>query len=128
MMMRFLVGTDLEEGAKSDMGEVVMGAVPATLLVRLLPEVQQLMLQLSNRTQVQNVVPCRAVIQDGVVHVRQKPGEEDGRAKGMIIRARIVSIFAVVAEAVLASWCRQGELWQICFIQNHDNTRRKAKS
>ena len=65
--------THLEEWAEGDVWEVVVGTVPATLLVGLLPEVQELMLQLSHRTQVQDVVPGRAVVKVRVIHVGQQP-------------------------------------------------------
>jgi hypothetical protein len=53
-----------------------MGTIPSAFLIRLLPEVKKLMLQLANWTQVEDVVSRSAVIQVGVIDVGEKPVQD----------------------------------------------------
>lgn len=55
------------------MWKVVVCSIPSTLLVRLLPEVQKLLLQLANRTQIQDIITRDLVIQCRVIHMWQQP-------------------------------------------------------
>ncbi len=54
---QFLPHVYLKERAECDVWEVVMGTVPATVLVRLLPKIEQRLLQRPDWTQVEDVVP-----------------------------------------------------------------------
>jgi len=64
---------NLEKWAQSDVRKVIVCSIPATLLVRLLPEVQKLLLQLADRTKIEYVVTWNLVIQCRVIHMGQQP-------------------------------------------------------
>ena len=55
------------------MWEVVVRAVPAARLVALLPELDQVLLQLTDRAQVQDIVTWCVFIEGRVVGVREEP-------------------------------------------------------
>jgi len=55
------------------MWEVIVCPVPAAFLVGLLPEVKELLLELTHWTEVKDVVPRDLDINRRVVHVRQQP-------------------------------------------------------
>jgi len=60
---------NLEKRAQSDVWKIVVCPIPSTLLVRLLPKVQELLLQLANGTKIQDVVPWYLVIQCRIIYM-----------------------------------------------------------
>ena len=66
----------LEEGAESDVRKVVVSTVPSALRVRLLPKLNELVLQLTDRTQVEDVITRKIVVECRVVCVQTQPEEK----------------------------------------------------
>lgn len=66
-------GDYLEELAECDVREEVVRLVPAAFRVRLLPKLDELALQLSDRTQVQDVIARRILVQARVARMGGKP-------------------------------------------------------
>lgn len=64
-----------EELAQGDVRENVVGFVFATGDPTLLPEVRELVLQRSAGAQVEDKLPGQRVVQEGVVHMGEQPGE-----------------------------------------------------
>lgn len=65
-----------KELAKGDMWEDVVSFVLPTDLLRLLPELRQLLRQGAGGAQVQDVLPGQRVVEERVTHVREQPGRE----------------------------------------------------
>lgn len=65
-----------EELAQGDVWEDVVSFVLATDLLRLLPELRQLLRQGPGGAQVQDVLPGQGVIQERVTHMGEEPGRQ----------------------------------------------------
>lgn len=65
-----------KELAKGDMWEDVVSFVLPTDLLRLLPELRQLLRQGAGGAQVQDVLPGQRVIEEWVTHMGEQPGRE----------------------------------------------------
>lgn len=65
-----------KELAKGDMWEDVVSFVLPTDLLRLLPELRQLLRQGAGGAQVQDVLPGQRVIEERVTHMGEQPGRE----------------------------------------------------
>jgi len=67
------ITTNLEKRAQCNVWKVVVCPVPATFLIWLLPKVQELLLQLADRTKIQDVVSRYLIIQCRIIYMWQQP-------------------------------------------------------
>lgn len=67
--------TDHEELAEGDVGEDIVGLVRATGEAGLLPELHELLEQRPSGSQVQHILSGEMVVQEGVIHVGEEPGD-----------------------------------------------------